>query len=496
MDYLNVVKKGILLVLLVAALTMSTKMDAQLPGSRPNIIMIMADDLGFETLGCNGGTSYKTPNLDELARSGARFTNCYANPLCTPTRVTLMTGRYMHRNYTAFGQLPEGEPTFGNMMQDAGYTTAVVGKWQLGTVSPEQAGFDEYLLKVNSNHDGYADPVIYSSASPEPKKLTGQYGPDVFWDYIADFLDRNQQKEFFLYYPMFLTHFYFSPTPGSLEWEAGDRHRTSEHHLRPDSLNQRFFTDMVAYMDKNIGRIVDKLDALGIRENTLLLFLGDNGTEVSIRSFMGNVEVAGEKGSLTSAGTHVPMIVNWKGMIQESMVLNNPVVPADFFATIADVTGARPRLPTGDGILDGISFLPALIGQPGKMREWALVEYVLENRGRMYLGHEGRFVQNTRWKLYDSGVSRRGQEYYKAGQFFDLLNDPGEKSPLDPDLDTPEGAEARKEARDYLEKHPVPERLLSFHKFKTEGFQAKAYPSFDEGSVSFMIEEYEQIKNE
>ena len=220
--------------------------------SRPNIIMIMADDLGYETLGCNGGTSYQTPNLDELARTGARFTNCYANPLCTPTRVTLMTGRYNHRNYTEFGFLPPEEPTFGDMMQDAGYKTAMVGKWQLGDYTPIELGFDEYLLKVNSNHDGYADPVIYSSDSPEPDTLFGQYGPDIFWEYISNYLDENRDNEFFLYYPMFLTHFYFSPTPESPEWESGDRHLTAEYHLRPGPVNQRFFTYMARYMDKNI----------------------------------------------------------------------------------------------------------------------------------------------------------------------------------------------------------------------------------------------------
>ena len=428
---------------------------------RPNVIMIMADDLGFETLGCNGSTSYKTPNLDKLAETGVRFTNCYANPLCTPTRVTLMTGRYNHRNYTAFGLLPPEEFTFGHMMQDAGYVTALVGKWQLGKESPVKFGFDEYLLKVDSDRDGYADPIIYSSESPEPKKMHGEYGPDVFWEYISGFLERSRDKDFFLYYPMFLTHFFFSPTPDSPEWESGDRHLTAEHHLRPDSLNQRFFTDMVAYMDKNIGRIVNKLEELGIRDNTVILFMGDNGTEVSIRSFMGEVEIAGEKGSLSAGGTHVPGIVNCPNLLNKGVVSDIPVVPVDYFATIADITGATPRKPTGDGILDGISFLPVLNGQPGKVREWAIVEYVLENRVHMYRGKEGRYVTDGRWKLYDQGVSLRGLNYYRAGQLFDLKNDPYEKSPLISENDTPESAKVREVAQKYLDQHPVPERLLS-----------------------------------
>ncbi len=260
---------------------------------------------------------------------------------------------------------------------------------------------------------------------------------------------------------MFLTHFYFSPTPESLEWESGDRHLTAKDHLLPGPLNQRFFTDMVAYMDKNIGRIVDKLEDLGIRENTMILFLGDNGTEISILSHMGNLEVAGEKGMLTSGGTHVPMIVNWPGQVDAGLISDIPVVPADFFATIKEVTGAQPRTPTGDGILDGISFLPVLTGRPGKVREWALVEYVLENRGKMYLGNEGRYVLNTRWKLYGSGISRRGQNYYKAGQLFDLTIDPLEKSPIILENDNPESAAARKMAQSFLDRHPVPKRITA-----------------------------------
>jgi len=216
---------------------------------------------------------------------------------------------------------------------------------------------------------------------------------------------------------------------------------------------------MVAYMDKNIGRITDKLEQLGIGENTMILFLGDNGTEVSIRTHMGNVEIAGEKGSLTGAGTHVLMLVSWPGHTEAGMVSDIPVVPADFFATISEVAGAPPRIPTGKGELDGISFLPVLTGNPGKVREWALVEYVLEDRGNMYLGKEGRYVLNSRWKYYDSGVSCRGQAYYKAGQLFDLRNDPEEKSPVTPEYDTPESAEARRNAQAFLSGYPVPDRL-------------------------------------
>jgi hypothetical protein len=122
----------------------------------------------------------------------------------------------------------------------------------------------------------------------------------------------------------------------------------------------------------------------------------------------------------------------------------------------------------GDGIINGISFLPVLTGDSGRVREWALVEYVLENRGNMYLGNEGRYVQNTRWKLYGKGVSRRGQTHYKAGQLFDLLNDPGENSPKAPEHDTPESARARRMAQNFLNHHPVPKRLISTESIKLD----------------------------
>jgi len=153
------------------------------------------------------------------------------------------------------------------------------------------------------------------------------------------------------------------------------------------------------------------------------------------------------------------MIVNWPGYVDAGIVSDVPVVPADFFATMAHVTGATPRRPPGDGKLDGVSFLPVLTGQADNLREWALVEYVLEDRGKMYLGKEGRYVVDGRWKLYGTGTSPRGQTYYKAGQFFDLLNDPSERHPISPESDTPVSAKARGLAQAYLDRHPVPERL-------------------------------------
>jgi arylsulfatase A-like enzyme len=395
---------------------------------RPNVIVIMADDLGYECLGCNGGESYQTPHLDQLARTGVRFTHCFVNPLCTPTRVALMTGRYNFRNYERFGSLPEREFTFGHMMQDAGYATCIAGKWQLegesGT-TPDRAGFDEYYM-----YGGYpyADPDIKDNNWERVEHKKGEYGPDLCVDYLCDFLDRRSEEPFFIYYAEHLPHFYFTPTPDSPAWE-------SENRLARDD---KYFTDMVEYMDKLVGRIVGKLEDLGVRENTLILFLGDNGTHPSQNSQFRGKPFRGGKSFLTNAGTHVPLIVNWKGRVEGGRVLDDLVDPTDFFATIAEATGAKPRTPPGDGVIDGVSFLPRVMGAQEPARDWVLVEYINEFRKfgpqqrLAFPGNEGRYVRDHRWKLYDAGKSRRDIPFYQGGELYDMQKDPLEERPIEP----------------------------------------------------------------
>ena len=415
--------------------------------NRPNVVLIMADDLGYECLGCNGGTSYATPNLDRLATGGARFTHCYVNPICTPTRAALMTGQYMSRVYENFGNLPRGRKTFGHMMREAGYATCVVGKWQLaqhGGQTPDEAGFDEHFMKIDSDSAGYADPVVYSDGS-KPERRPGEYGPDLFCEYMAGFMERHRDRPFFVYYPMFLTHFDFTPTPDSPEWASGDR---LEKH-------PRFFADMVVYMDKNVGRIVAKLDELGLREKTLVIYLADNGTHPAIVSRMGEREVRGEKGLLTPAGTHEPLIVNWPGVVPAGQVRDDLVDPTDFLPTIAEATGATLPEPTDGGRIDGHSFWQQVTQRGGRPRSWALVEYTHENRGKMFWGHEGRYARDQRWKLYDAGTSARGMGYYRGGQLYDLERDPGLQNPITADADTAETAAARARLQRAFDKHPV-----------------------------------------
>ncbi|MCP5112723.1 MAG: sulfatase-like hydrolase/transferase, partial [bacterium] len=348
-------------------------------GERPNIVLIMADDLGYETLGCYGGTSYKTPNLDRLAETGLRFTHAYSQPLCTPTRVQLMTGQYNFRNWKAFGVMDPKATTFGHILKAAGYRTCISGKWQLYSYNPpefwpewrgkgmrpEQSGFDEYHLwhaeHTEDKGSRYPDPVILANGKYRTD-TKGKYGPDLYTDYINNFMERHADEPFFVYYPMALTHGPFNPTPLSEAWKTGD----------PFESHPRFFGDMVEYMDLVVGRIVKKLDDLGLREKTLVIFFSDNGTPWQVTSRMGDREVKGGKGETTDAGTRVPLIVNWKGTTPEGRVLDDLIDSTDFLPTIAEAARAQipPHLP-----IDGRSFLPRIHGRTGDPREWVFFHH-------------------------------------------------------------------------------------------------------------------------
>ncbi|WP_414664510.1 sulfatase-like hydrolase/transferase [Horticoccus sp. 23ND18S-11] len=375
--------------------------------SKPNIILIMADDLGYETIGANGGTSYRTPVLDQLAATGARFTQCYVQPLCTPTRVQLMTGLYNVRNYINFGNMDPNAITFGNQLKQAGYTTCIAGKWQLGEDLnlPRKYGFDEYCLWQHTRRPPrYANPGL--EINGVPKDYTkGEYGPDIVNDYVMDFVARKKDAPFFVYYPMILTHDPYQPTPDSPDWDPTLQGEQAKR-------NVKHFGEMVEYMDKLIGKLVARLDALGVRENTLLIFVGDNGTGRGTPSRMGDRVVIGGKGTTTDAGMHVPLIASWPAGIAAGKVHHGLVDSTDFFPTVVEAAGAK--LPAGVP-LDGRSFLPQLRGEKGQPREWVYCWYSPRQREELTV-REMAFT--ARYKLY------------RTGEFHDLANDLDEKVPL------------------------------------------------------------------
>lgn len=359
---------------------------------KTNIILIMADDIGYECYGAYGGTSYSTPVLDKMAKQGMLFNHAYSNPVCTPSRVKIMTGLSNVRNYASFSVLKKTEKTIGHMMQDAGYKTAIAGKWQLygaehyedairgkGSL-PQNMGFDRQCLwQVDKSGSRFWGPTI--TIDGQIKKFGDDvYGPDVYSQFLIDRITEYKEEPFFLYYPMVLVHDPFVPTPDSANRNSKDK--------------QKNFGDMVAYMDKLIGKIVDKTVELGIAENTLILVTGDNGTHRTIQSNMGDKVIVGGKGNTTDAGTHVALFAYQPGTIAPGQVSNDLVEFTDFTPTLAEAAGATPL-----SLTDGQSFLPQLHGKKGNPRETIFVY----NWPRPEKGAPRIFVRNQRWKLYSNG---------------------------------------------------------------------------------------------
>ncbi len=374
--------------------------------SQPNVVFILADDFGYECVTANGGQSYQTPNLDRLAASGVRFEHCHVQPLCTPTRVQLMTGIYNVRNYLNFGTLMRSETTFAHLVKKAGYSTGICGKWQLGREfdAPKHFGFDEsYLWQHTRRPPRYANPGLELNGV-EIDIPKGSYGPTLVNNFAIDFVTRHKNKPFFLYYPMMLTHDPFQPTPDSPNWDP---------NLEGEKLMQdtKHFADMTAYMDKLIGQLDAKLGELGIRENTLLMFIGDNGTLGSITSNFKGKEYKGGKGTTTQRGTHVPFIASWPGKMKQGRVNQDLVSATDFLPTICEATHVEVPLN-----IDGVSFLPQLLGEKGTPREW------------LYSWYSPRQTQdlNVREFAFDHGY-----KLYRTGQFFDLGSEPFEKTPVE-----------------------------------------------------------------
>jgi arylsulfatase A len=372
---------------------------------QPNIVLIMADDMGYECVGANGSSTFKTPVLDQLAETGVRFNHCYSQPLCTPSRVKIMTGMYNVRNYVEFGVLDRGQTTFAHLLKKNGYATCIAGKWQLGREAdaPQHFGFDEACLwqhtrgarDKNWRDTRYLNPHLEINGTPV-EYANGEYGPDVISDFICDFMERNKKRPFLAYYPMLLTHDPFEPTPASKDPNCKN--------------NQTNFNDMAIHVDKIVGKITAKLDELGLRENTLVLFTGDNGTSGAIKSVLNGRPVRGGKGFMTDAGTHVPLIANWPGRIPEGRVLDDLVDFSDFLPTLCETAGVP--IPSELSI-DGRSFLPQLRGHKGNPREWAYCWYLSK---KTLIAQE--WVRTQRYKLY------------RSGKFFDMSKDPLERKPM------------------------------------------------------------------
>lgn len=359
---------------------------APLDAKQPDIILIMADDVGIEGLGCYGGVSYKTPHLDQMAAHGVRFTHAYSQPLCTPTRLQLMTGKYNHRNWKSFGIMDPHEKTFGHAMSAAGYATGIFGKWQLqsydppdypgglkrrGTgMHPKTAGFDEYslyhALDTEDKGSRYANPTMLQGKRGQDgdvKTYDGQYGEDIWVKQILSFFDRNKDRPRFVYYPMALPHWPFVATPNSSDWDPS---KPQEEHLR-------YASDMIEYMDTAVGNLMKGLRQRNLADETIVIFYSDNGTHLKVTSKMRDGrDIPGGKAMTTQTAIHVPLIVHCPKRFQPR-VATGIVDASDFYPTLAELAGEGF---SNDGeTRDGFSFLPQVSGDVKSTRDTAFVWY-------------------------------------------------------------------------------------------------------------------------
>lgn len=433
--FVQLVRRRGTLILAVALLAAGR---AALAVEQPNIVLIFADDVGREVLGCYGGESYATPNIDALARSGRRFDHCYSMPVCHPSRVCLMTGRYpavlANPKWGSFPKQLE-QQTFAAVLKRAGYATAVAGKWQLSLMKndlqqPARMGFDQWSLFAWHEGPRYHEPMIYQNGKLRTD-TAGKYGPTLYVDFLIDFIRQNREGPFFAYYSMALCH--------DVTDDIGKP--------VPYGPNQRWlsYAEMAADMDHQVGRLIAALDEMELRDNTLVLFTTDNGTAAAsylrheggkfvrppVFSKINGRSVQGGKGQLTDWGTRVPLIASWPGKVESGTTSDALVDFSDFLPTLAAVADAE--LPQ-DVKLNGHSFLAPVLGTGKSDRQWAYAE----GRGKR------RYVRTQRYKLYSTG------------EFYDMHQAPDETQSLKAEQLTEAQLEVKRHLQSALDQLPPP----------------------------------------
>lgn len=351
----------------------------------PNIVLIMADDLGLDGLSCYGADKHKTPEIDQLASSGTRFQTCYAAPVCGPTRALLLTGRYAFRTGGLTNQSwrPDGpgaksknEYPVARVLKEAGYATGMVGKWRQVGETPRDWGFDEYITDPTAS--GFFWKTVHQKNGKEFQAPEGSYAPDVIHQFALDFIRRHQKERFFLYYSSHHVHGPIEKTP--------DTKKNSKSELYDDNL---------AYLDKQVGSVVAELEKLGLRDNTVILFTTDNGTALNYPSTIGGRMLNGKKGSLLEGGSRVPLIVSWPGRTPAGKVSADMISLVDMHATFAELAGAQPK-PPANLKFDSQSFAPQILGQAGQPRDWIYVQL-----GNKWFVREKNFKLNEQGDLFD-----------------------------------------------------------------------------------------------
>lgn len=369
-------------------LAISRSIFANAVADKPNIIFILADDLGIANLGCYGADKYKTPQIDALAKSGIRFTHAYTAPLCGPSRACILTGRYAFRtgavNQDMTGLMKPGEEIMTPaVLQQAGYATASVGKWGQLPLTPADFGFGEYMTFAGSGiYWNSQDKGKRYTVNGEKRKLQdNEYVPDLMHDYLVNFITKHQNQPFYAYYSLSHIHAEILPTPDS----ATD--------------SKDLYADNIAYMDKLVGKLVAELERLHLREKTLIVFAGDNGIggKYADEATIGGRRLAGEKGSMLEGGALVPMIVNWPGTTPSGVVTDELTDSTDFLPTFAELAGAK--LPD-NRVIDGKSLAPLVHGKKTKIRDWVFIEL-----GNQWYAREAGWKLNRTGELYDMSAS-------------------------------------------------------------------------------------------
>jgi arylsulfatase A len=380
------------ILILFAAITAVSAQNKKTKSAKPNIIFILADDLGIGDVSCYGSDNNKTPIIDKLAKGGMQFSHAYTAPLCGPSRSRILTGRYAFRtgavNQDRVAEIkPENEIMIPTVLKSAGYTSALVGKWSQFGLTPKDFGFDDYITFQGSGvywSKEKKKAATYTENGVEKTLNTGVYMPDLMHNHLVDFLTVNKNKPFFLYYSMVHVHALIQPTPDSKE-------------------GSDLYADNTAYMDKLVGKLLSTLDDMKVRDNTLIVFMGDNGTAsmYADRGTIGGKKLSGKKGTMLECGSLVPTIANWPGVIPAGKLNTDLIDSSDLLPTFADLAGAK--LPTKN-VLDGRSFLPQLLGKQGSPKEYIYME----------LGNKW-YVRSAIWKLT------------RQGELFDMSNAPFEE---------------------------------------------------------------------
>lgn len=414
------------------------------PSRRPNILFVLLDNVGKDWIRCYGSQENQTPNIDRLCYNGMKFRNFYVTPVCSTTRTMLLTGRYPFRTgwHTHHDSAIYGggyldwnrEVTFARLLRDAGYQTCISGKWQINDLfDPAQKhalsehGFQEYCIwpeakpGLPAHKKRYWDAYVIRDG--ERIETTGEFGPDIFTDYSIDFMKRHRDRPFLLYQSAILTHIPVTTTPFSPDPDASPRVK---------------FAGMLHYADYLIGRMVDVLDELGIRDNTLVIIATDNGTDTGSDQGMpqslgglrnGRISDEGIY-SLSERGINMPLVVNCPGWIPNGCESDALLNAADVLPTLVELAGAT--LPA-DLVIDGKSFAAVLTDHSDQSwtRPWTMTQYA-----------QSRVVRDHRYKLYSSG------------KFFDLAVDPLERDPLPVPTAGHADAEAHRRLQSVLDSLP------------------------------------------